>query len=601
MPNTKKTQTAKKTATAKKQDIQTGWEALSKKFNEISTTYANIPYGQMMTAFTNANLQMLNEPHIQNNRIKAISSLPSDYTKDEIGDFLRDAYESEHPLRQIAETLSWTVYPFYKIVKTYADIPTYNHYTKPVYIDGEAAKTKEFRREAALLDKFSREINPKKSAHEIVGKAMKQGKVFYIPRYDVDKTHNRVNYAFLQQLPEDWCMLIGQNNISGWTVSFNMMYFLQPGTSTLAYGDLFAPYLDDFNEMFKSKRTIDDRRYVYGSENKAQVECKGRTLDFYPDNVKANAAGSPKVFEQNGRWMYYVSLPIERVWTFEIDDSTPAVASPLAGLFLTYGQQADYEATQLSLLMNPLIKIFTATTPYFQDNGATAGDGFRMSPGMRDFFEEEFDLLMTAHNTAGTALFSMPALDIKSHDFAESANANDISSSFNRYAGTKAGLAALIPVDDDIKAGQVEASKLLESRYATATIYPQYMRMMNTIYESLNLKYDWEFVMFGTIFTDDTIRDNAQKAIANGDISAHFVLSALDGQSWLDKLAMMSAIKESGLLDLLTPPQTSYTQSAKGGATESEPKSDTGGRPKAVTTEISEAKEKSVDAGNSDL
>ena len=600
MPKTKATATANKPT---KKDIVTGWEALTNKFNEITATYANIPYGQMMTAFANANLQMLNEPHIQNSRIKAISSLPADYSKDEIGDFLRNAYENERALRQTAETLSWTVYPFYKIVKTYADIPTYHYYAKPLYLEGEEAKTKEFKREAALIDKFNREINPEKSAHEIVGKTMKQGKVFYIPRYDVDKTHNRVNYAFLQQLPEDWCMLIGQNNISGWTVSFNLMYFLNPGTSTLVYGDLFTPYLEDFNEMFRAKRTIDDRRYVYGSEISVKVPCKGGTLEFYPGNVKSNAVGSPKVFEQNGRWMYYVSLPIEKVWTFEIDDSTPAVASPLSGLFLTYSQQADYEATQLSLLMNPLIKIFTATTPYFQDNGATAGDGFRMSPGARLMFESLFDELMLAHNTAGTALFSMPANDIKSHDFAESANANEISSTFNRYAGTKAGLAALIPVDEDIKAGQVEASKLLESRYSTATIYPQYARMMNVIYESLKLKYEWEFEMFGTIFTDDTIRDNAQKAIANGDISAHFVLAALDGQSWLDKLSMMSAIKESGLLEMLTPPQTSYTQSAKSGAGDSQPMAKDGsdGRPKIETTEISEAKEKSVDAGLSDV
>lgn len=580
------------------------WEALSQKFNQIATTYANIPYDQMMTAFTNANLQMMNEPHIQNSRIKSISSLPVNYNKEEIGEFLRAAYENERPLRQTAETLAWTVYPFYKIAKTYADIPTYHHYTKPINLEGEEAKTKEFKREALLLDKFCREINPEKTAHEIVGKAMKQGKVFYVPRYDVDKTHNKVNSAFLQQLPEDWCMLIGNNNISGWTVSFNLMYFLNPGTSTLAYGDLFTPYLEDFDEMFRSRKELDGRRYVYGSEKKIKVNCKGGKLDFYPDNVKSNAIGSPKVFQQNGRWMYYVSLPIDRVWVFEIDDSTPAVASPLAGLFLTYSQQADYEATQLSLLMNPLIKIFTAETPYFQDNGATAYDGFRMSIGMRLAFEKWFDDLMLAHNTAGTALFSMPAENIKSHDFAESANANDISSSFNRYAGTKAGLAALIPVDDDIKAGQVEASKLLESRYATATIYPQFCRMMNIIYESLNLKYDWEFEMFGTIYTDDKIRENAQKAIANGDISAHFVLAALDGQSWLDKLSMMSAIKDSGLLEMLTPPQTSYTQSAKGGSgndTSGMAKDGSDGRPKEVTATISESKETSIDAGLSDV
>lgn len=583
--------------------LKTGWEELSDRFNQITTTYANIPYDVMARAFTNANMQMANEPHIQNSRVKAISSLPADYTKEEIGEFLRRVYESEVPLRQTAETLAWTAYPFFKIIKTYADIPTYHHYVKPLYLDNETAKTEEFKREATLLDKFNRELMPEKICHTIVGKAMKQGKVFYAPRYEVDKAHNTVNHAFLQQLPEDWCMIIGENNISRWTISFNLMYFLNPGTSTAAYGDLFKPFLDDFNEMFIEKKTVDSRRYVYGSKDSGYsepVKCKGGTIDFYPGNLKPNAEGDPQVFMQNGRWMYYVSLPIDKVWTFEIDDTTPAVASPLAGLFLTYAQEADYEATQLSLLMNPLIKIFTAETPYFTDNGATQADGFRMSPGMRTLFEQWFDDLMTAHNTAGTALFSMPATNIKSHDFAESANANDISSSFNRYAGTKAGLAALIPVDEDIKGGQVEASKLLESRYATATIYPQFERMMNIIYEKLNLKYSWEFVMFGTIFTDEMIRENAYKAIANGDISAHFVLSAMDGGSWLDKLSSMRAIKESGMLDMLIPPVTSYTmkQETNGGLP---PQSTEGGRPKETSSDLSDAKEKAVDAGTREL
>lgn len=605
-----KTQNATPKTANKAAQIKTGWEALSERFNQITTTYANIPYDQMAMAFVNANRAEQNEPHIQNSRIKAISTLPADYTKEEIGEFLRTAYESEKPLRATAETLAWTAYPFFKIVKTYADIPTYHSYVKPLYLDGETAKTEEFKREAKLLDKFSREMMPEKVCHKIVGKAMKQGKVFYIPRYQVDKAHNTVDHAFLQQLPEDWCMIIGENNVSGWTISFNLMYFLTPGTSTAAYGDLFDPFLDDFNEMFQERKDIDPKRYIYGSKTPAEsVPCKGGKLNFYPGNVKPNATGSPRVFMQNGRWMYYVSLPIDKVWTFEIDDSTPAIASPLAGLFLTYAQMGDYEATQLSLLMNPLIKIFTAETPYFTDNGATAADGFRMSPGMRTLFEQWFDDLMAAHNTAGTALFSMPATNIRSHDFAESANANEISSSFNRYAGTKAGLAALIPVDEDIKGGQVEASKLLESRYATATIYPQFCRMMNIIYEKLKLKYEWEFVMFGTIYTDDTIRDNAVKAIANGDISAHFVLAALDGGSWIDKISQMRAIKESGLLDLLTPPATSYTMSASGGGstkTTNTTKTSVSvsgdvGRPKEETSDMSDAKEKAVDAGEREV
>ena len=204
-----------------------GWEALTKRFNELNETYAGLPYEMMITAFASAGLEMANEPHIQNSRIKSISSLPANYTKDEINDFLRNPYENETSLRNTAETLSWTTYPFFKLVKTYADIPTYHYYTKPLYLDGETAKTKEFQREAALLDKISKELNPQKTAHSVVGRAMKQGKVFYTLRRDIDKVHNRVNSIYLQPLPQDYCMIIGQNNISGWTVSFNMMYFMR--------------------------------------------------------------------------------------------------------------------------------------------------------------------------------------------------------------------------------------------------------------------------------------------------------------------------------------------------------------------------------------
>ena len=65
--------------------------------------------------------------------------------------------------------------------------------------------------------------------------------------------------------------------------------------------------------------------------------------------------------------------------------------------------------------------------------------------------------------------------------------------------------------------------------------------------------------MLGTIFNEKTLRENAQRAIANGDISQHFILSALDGQSWTEKITMMKAIQKSGMLDMLIPPITSYT------------------------------------------
>ena len=370
-----------------------------------------------------------------------------------------------------------------------------------------------------------------------------------------------------------------------------MMYFLQPGTDWRQYGDLFKPYLEDFNRIFE-KPTQKQKKYVYASYDTPEVMCRGRHISIYKENLRENAEGNPKMFMQNGTWCYYVTLPIDKVWTFEIDDTTPAVISPLSGLMITYSQQSDYEAAQLSLLLNPLIKIFTGEIPYFKEDGTGREDGYRLSNGGRMMFETLFNTLMSINNTGGTAIYSAPFENIKSHDFSESANANEISESFNRYGMEKAGLAAILPATDDVKASQVDSSMRIESRYATVTIYPQFCRMMNELYRSLHLQYSWEFKMFGTIFDEDRLRENALKAIANGDISQHFILSALEGNSWLDKLAMMSTIKESGILDMLIPPVTSYTmkQESGGGLTTHPGRRKKEGIP-------TDAKEKAIDAG----
>lgn len=549
--------------------------AVTARLNSLFEQYGQqIGAERFFTIFNRGGINA-NMPQIQNARIKAISSLPADYSKEDIGEFLRTPYTSEKPLRQTAEVLSWTAYPFYKIIKSYQDIPTYHYYFAPKYVDEETTKTPEFLREAMLIDKINKELSPDTCAHMAAGQSGKQGKVFYYLRTRVDKSHNKVDYAVLQQLPTDWCEIIGYNNVSKYTVSFNLMYFMQAGTDITQYGDLFLPYMDDFLEVFKPPKDGRAGKKIYAS---------GKERIYYPSKIKKNAIGEPRVFEQNGRFLYYVSLPVEKVWTYELDDTSAAVASPFSGLMLTYSQQADYEAAQLSLLLNPLIKIFTGEIPYFNGDIIRGDDGVRLTEGARMLYEAYFHNLMQENNTGGVTLYSAPFQNIKSHDFPESANANDISSSFNRYGMEKAGLSGLIPVESDVKAGQAELSARLESRFCEP-IYRQMEKMMNYLYKSLGLKNEWCFHMFGSIYTDTATRESAQAALANGDTSAYFILAALDGQSWLDKVAMMRTISASGLTELLQPPRTAYTQSGKTEA----------GRPESK--EVTEGKEKSADSG----
>lgn len=573
----------KQTGTKNLKDAEGRFSALVEKYSMLSAYSVERALSRAAAGYMNTN------PFVQNRRIKSISSLPCDFTKDEVGLFLRTPYTSEKQLRQTAEGLKWTTYPFYKIGKTYQDISTYHNYFM-ARTKGEESKTEEFMREANLVDLLNKTIQIESFSHKVTGQAAFQGKVFYYPRYAVDKVHNKVRHAFLQQLPTDYCYIVGNNNVSGYTIAFNLMYFMQAGTSVYDYGDLFLPYLDDFNLMFEEEGVSTKEKVIYASRiNTISCENNGKKLIFCPQNLKDNSLGSPWIEAKDGAWAYYVVLPVGKIWTFEIDDTTAATASPLSGLMLTYAQLADYESAQLQLLLNPLIKIFTGEMRS-EPNAGIGEDKYTPSIPGRELFLAFWYQTMADNNTGGTAFYAAPFANIKSHDYAESANANNISKSFITYSGAKSGLNAIIPMTDDIKASQVDASEKIESRYTTSTIYPQVMRMMNYIYDTLNLRYEWKFFMFGTIFTDDNIRDQARKDLDKGDISAFFILSAMDGQSWLDKLSMIKTIGASGIMDLLQVPKTAYTQSEK-----SSSKDQNGGRPKSE--DMSDSKEHSIDAG----
>ncbi len=566
---TKKTSVNQTNTTEK----MSSYSKITERLNNIVSTYSGLPMSSIYSAFDRAVSSSWNNlPSVQNSRVKSISPLPANITKEELGEFLRNPQNSELSLQQVSEGLKWTAYPFYKIIKSYQDIPTYKNYIIPKYLDENTLESESFKREFRLVEKIRENFNIPEIGHKVVGQALTQGKVFYIMRSDIDKSHNKVNTIFFQELPKAWSTIIGYNNISKYTISFNMMYFMQQGTDYRQFGDLFVPYINDFYNWWENKKAKRKEKYVYASYNNEKIE------------------GQRDVWEQNGTWFYYVSLPIDRVWTFEIDDTTPIVASPLSGLLQTFSQQADYEAAQLSLILNPLIKIFTGEIPYYQSNNAKDDDGFRLSLGMMKYFVNLFYELMRANQTAGAGLYAAPLENIKSHDFQEAAGANDINQKFSIYSGSKSGTNGIIPLTERPTEESVKASQKLESKYPQC-IYRTLEKMLDNLLDNLNLNYSWKTHVFGDIYSDELTRSNALKQLDKGDIASWFVLCALDNISLLDKLVMSKLVKLSGLLELQIPPQTAYTQSSK-----SQQKSDTGGAPSKDKTQVEETKiEKQVE------
>ena len=87
--------------TKKNAPAANSYGSLLARMNNIIEAYGgNLSADSMASAFARAGLGLANMPQLQNRRVKAISSLPADFTKEEIGSFLRAPYGNERALRQ---------------------------------------------------------------------------------------------------------------------------------------------------------------------------------------------------------------------------------------------------------------------------------------------------------------------------------------------------------------------------------------------------------------------------------------------------------------------------------------------------------------------
>lgn len=530
------------------------YQEIYDKMRELSDEYSNIPYDRLVSVFGGASewgSALSANPYIQNRRVKAISTAPAGHTKDEVAEMLQTPEGNELGLRQVERALEYSAYPMFHTRKVYQDLLTYHSYITPNLPDESAIGKDDFWREWKLLEKLKKTLDIKNVAHQIAGQALQSGKVFYTPRVSIDKSHNKINYAFIQQLPTDWTKIVGFNNKSKYTLAFNLFYFTQPGTDYRQFGDLFVPYIDEFSDFAESVRG-----------GKAPSNYIFAAMDKVRKHSRNNAA--PDAYYQNGRWYYWVVLPIDKVFTFEVDDANRTVAPPFTGLFIDMIQLAAYEAIQLQLVQNPLIAVLTGEIPYYDAKDMRMSDTYKLSPSGRDLFQAYWYQMLAESNTSGIGIFSAPFQNMKMHQLAEAPSAMNISSNGYAYTIAKAGLSGIVPANNDTRAGLAQISLQIESKFA-AQIYGGIERMMRCMFESFNLKYEWEFRMFGDMASDKDKEEQAQKAMTLGILPAAIIYNALHDRSILDDIAWSTAIKKAGILDLRIPLTSSYSAQPNNG------------------------------------
>ena len=565
------------------------YTSFSNLFRAVEAANPNLTQQQFMNAVSRTSMYSYYtaNPYVQNDRVKNISSKPNLISKEKIVECLLNPNGSELPLRELSDALVWTAYPYFKLIKTTADILTYRNYIYPKFTDESDAKTTEFKREWQLAERISESIKPEQTAHEATMMALKEGKAFYLLRKDVDRSHLKVNYCFLQQLPQDYVKIVGYNNVSKYSVAFNMMYFDKVGTDIYQYGDLFVPYMEDFYSVV-------DPTYQVGKSGKVKIVYS--SIAKNAKKVSPNAIGSPEIYFENGRWFYWVTLPATSIWTFEIDDSTRNVISPFAGLMLSMSQIAQYENLQLELLANPLVALLHGEIETYDNSQQQMEDAYKLSPSGRQFFEALWYQMMYQNNTSGIGFYAAPLKNMKLEQLAEAPNATNISSNGYAYVMMKSGN-ALLPLSTEPRAGMVAYAAKIESQYGRC-IYRTFENLMNFIFSDVGLKREWRFKMFGNVFSEQEELEDARKGMTLGILIDTLRYDAILGHSILDDMSISDAISASGVLNKRVPLVTSYTAKQSESKLPPQAQIDEGGRPKAKIGNIeSVGEEESFDAG----
>lgn len=554
------------------------------RYKKLATEFGDLSPTGLITAFRNAGgigSLYTPDPYVQNNRVKGISTRPASYTKQQVADMLEKPEGNEQPLRAVERGLEYTAYPLLHIRWTYQNLLTYRNYIAPQFLDRESADRDDFWREWKLLERLRKTLEIKDKAHEIAGQVLQEGKVFYTVRLQADKPHNKIDHAFLQQLPSDWCKIVGFNNRTKYTVAFDLMYFERYGTDPRQFGDLFLPYLDLFSEARTGKPPKGTGKTLLYAE-KAIFDMKAVK--------RINEAGLAEVYYQNGRWFYWVTLPVERVFTFEADDTNRNVLSPFTGLFIDMIQLSQMEQIQLELLQNPLVSILTGEIPYFETKDTNIADQYRLSNAGRKFFEAVWADMLAANNTGGIGLYAAPLKNMKLESLTEAPSAMDIVTKGYQDTISKSGLSGIMPSATDTRAGAVQVSFQIECQFLKE-VYRGFERMMKVLIEGLNPKYEWEFVMFGSLYEDEKTEERVMKGMEHGLLPDLIIYNALRDRSLLDDLTLSDVVLASRIADKRRPLITSFSAKQENGL----PPRSEGGRPPADGV-TSDGNEGDVDA-----
>ena len=429
-----------------------------------------------------------NNPYIQNQRVKRVSSQPFSSNRENLEKALKDIQNNEQLIRQTSASL-FANYPLLKLNNLYADILSYRWYPNSIRVPLEQMKEMKYKKEKDFVNKWCKTLKPRQTFQNIVLKVQREGKVAYYMRDSVSENRKDVEYAYLQELPSDYIKIVGWNTASKFTVSFDFTYFWQAGTSPMQFPPIFQKYYKELNDT---------------------IPPEYHNRPFKPDSMPSDV----DVYYNDNKWFYWRTLPLDECFVFSQDESQPYQVPNTAGLFLQAQDLQDYAFLQQELLQLPLSGGVFGTLPMATDSGGTvATNNFGIDTDAFSFFTDMFNEIAPK----GMQLFMSPAKDFKFFKFeGDAINNSQIQMNALQQFNAVAGVAGINTTTDKPNMAQVKSQQIMEAAYV-AKMYPQFESFVNTWWKNkLKLSYEWRFNIKGSKFEDVTDFTRVEKGLSMG-------------------------------------------------------------------------------------
>ena len=467
---------------------QLSFADVQKKWNEIFQKRQNHPFSGGNAAARQASMAgFINNPFIQNERVRQSSSQAAEKSKEEIRKYIQQPQASEQGLREASMLTYYQNFLYNQLVRLQRDIPEYKIYAMPTKKTLISDYTQEDLYEADYVNYEIIEKNNLPLEFKTIATQVNiEGKCTYLVRKSWTKDKNiknrEVNFLKLQKLPSDYVKITGFGSKQYYTISLNLMLLMMPGWDI----SFFPPYIKEIWEEMIGLGIIKE------DEN-------GKTT-LIPQNLRPLRSNHIMEIADNS-YAYWVKLDQDDAYTFAQDLAHPNAFPETMGMFLDFKDLEDYRWLQSSIMAKSVTSLLTATIPVKKDSSAGV-DATLISPDMVDLYDG-----VISERVSSTVLpVFAPFEDFKLHSIPNQPENSNIIYNRLRDLIASTGNAALLPITDKPSIAMVKGAQLLAASRAHYLTLQFKQFLTNVINEGFNLKNTYKITIWSDIYDKDRFK-----------------------------------------------------------------------------------------------